>query len=147
MRVAVGMVPFARRATLTPIRPATASPPASLPRSSLPDLHLFRHRGLDRVAASHLRYLADADYFIEQMSSHAEYGGALYTQLEFAYGPLLGPTILLHAALHCSWMTAYFLTLALDQSIGLGLLAYVPTNCRSVAATAASALCCSQSAR
>lgn len=78
------------------------------------------------VAASHLRYLADAGYFIEQMSSHAEYGGALYTQLEFAYGPLLFyPTIVLHTALHCGWMTAYFLTLALDQSIGLALLAYV----------------------
>ena len=78
------------------------------------------------VAASHLRYLADAGYFIEQMSSHAEYGGALYTQLEFAYGPLLFyPTILLHATLHCGWMTAYFLTLALDQSVGLALVAYV----------------------
>ena len=78
------------------------------------------------VAASHLRYLADAGYFIEQMSSHAEYGGALYTQLEFAYGPLLFyPTILLHAALYCGWMTAYFLTLAFDQSLGLALLAYV----------------------
>jgi hypothetical protein len=78
------------------------------------------------VASSHLRYLADAGYFIEQMSSHAEYGGALYTQLEFAYGPLLFyPTILLHAALRCSWMTAYFVTLALDQSVGLTLLAYV----------------------
>ena len=78
------------------------------------------------VAASHLRYLADAGYFIEQMSSHAEYGGALYTQLEFAYGPLLFyPTVLLHAALHCGWMTAYFLTLALDQSVGLALLSYV----------------------
>ncbi|HZL27370.1 MAG TPA: hypothetical protein VFC39_12675 [Acidobacteriaceae bacterium] len=78
------------------------------------------------AAASHLRYLADAGYFIEQMSSHAEYGGALYTQLEFAYGPLLFyPTILLQAAMDCGWMTAYFLTLALDQSVGLALLAYV----------------------
>jgi hypothetical protein len=78
------------------------------------------------VAASHLRYLADAGYFIEQMSSHAEYGGALYTQLEFAYGPLLFyPTVWLHALLHCGWMAAYFVTLALDQSLGLALLAYV----------------------
>jgi len=78
------------------------------------------------VAASHLRYLADAGYFIEQMSSHAEYGGALYTQLEFAYGPLLFyPTVLLHAVLHCGWIAAYFLTLAVDQSVGLALLAYV----------------------
>jgi len=78
------------------------------------------------VAASHLRYLADAGYFIEQTSSHAEYGGALYTQLEFAYGPLLFyPTILIHGVLHCGWMTAYFLTLALDQSVGLALLTYV----------------------
>jgi hypothetical protein len=78
------------------------------------------------VATSHLRYLADAGYFIEQMSSHAEYGGALYTQLEFAYGPLLFyPTVWLHTLLHCGWIMAYFVTLALDQSLGLALLAYV----------------------
>ncbi len=78
------------------------------------------------IAHSHLRYIADAGYFIEQMSSHAEYGRSLYTQLEFAYGPLLFyPTILLHGVLHCSWLAAYFLTLMLDQSLGLVLLAYL----------------------
>ncbi len=78
------------------------------------------------IAHSHLRYIADAGYFIEQMSSHAEYGRSLYTQLEFAYGPLLFyPTILLHQVLRCSWLAAYFLTLMFDQSLGLVLLAYV----------------------
>lgn len=78
------------------------------------------------VAQSHLRYIADVGYFIEQMTSHAEYGRTLYTELEFAYGPLLFyPTIFLQRLLHCSWLTAYFVTLAIDQSVGLVLLAYV----------------------
>ncbi|MDQ2834933.1 MAG: hypothetical protein M3Y50_14575 [Acidobacteriota bacterium] len=77
------------------------------------------------VSASHLRYLADAGYFIEQMSSHAEYGRSLYSQLEFAYGPLLFyPTVFLHNWLPLSWTAAYFTTLALHQSAGLGMLAY-----------------------
>ena len=66
------------------------------------------------------RYIADAGYFIEQMSSRAEFGGTLYTQLEFAYGPLLFyPTVWLQRLLHCSMFTAYFLTLAVEQSVGL----------------------------
>jgi hypothetical protein len=76
------------------------------------------------IAHSHLRYIADAGYFIEQMSSHAEYGRPLYSHLEFAYGPLLFyPTIWLHAILRCQWLTAYFVTLAFEQVLGLGLLA------------------------
>lgn len=78
------------------------------------------------VARSHLRYIADAGYFIEQMSSHAEFGRSLYTELEFAYGPLLFyPTVLLHRLLHTGWLTAYLLILMLDASLGLVLLAYV----------------------
>lgn len=72
------------------------------------------------------RYIADAGYFIEQMSTHAEYGRALYTQLEFAYGPLLFyPTVWLQRMLHCSMFTAYFVTLAAEQSLGLVELAYI----------------------
>ena len=72
------------------------------------------------------RYIADAGYFIEQMSTHAEFGRALYTQLEFAYGPLLFyPTVWLQRMLHCSMFTAYFVTLAAEQSLGLVELAYI----------------------
>ena len=78
------------------------------------------------VAHSHLRYTADAGYFIEQLSAHADDGRSLYTSLEFAYGPLLFyPTVLLHSLLRSSWLTAYFVSLALDSSLGLLLLAYI----------------------
>ena len=78
------------------------------------------------VARSHLRYLADAGYFMEQLAAHADYGRALYTQLEFAYGPLLFyPAVAVHAVLHASWPVAYFVTLALNQAVGLLLLAYI----------------------
>ena len=60
------------------------------------------------------------------MEAHAQYDRSLYTQLEFAYGPLLFyPTILLQKLLHCSWPAAYFLSLAAEQSVGLCMLAYV----------------------
>jgi len=73
-----------------------------------------------------LRYLADAGYFIEQISKHVEYGGALYSHVEFAYGPLLFyPTVWLQTLLHCGVFSAYFATLAIEQSIGLVELAYV----------------------
>lgn len=78
------------------------------------------------VARSHLRYLADAGYFMEQMAAHGDYGRGLYTQLEFAYGPLLFyPAVAVHALLRSSWPVAYFVTLALNQAVGLLLLAYV----------------------
>ena len=78
------------------------------------------------LARSNLRYIADAGYFMEQMSSHVESGRPLYTGLEFAYGPLLFyPTVLLHQALRCGWLTAYFLTLAAEQSLGILLVVYL----------------------
>ena len=78
------------------------------------------------VVHSRLRYFADAGYFIEQLAAHADYGRALYTGLEFAYGPLLFyPTLWLHALLRSSWTTAYFATLLLETSVGLLLLAFV----------------------
>jgi hypothetical protein len=77
------------------------------------------------VARSHLRYLADAGYIMEQLEAHGDYGRALYTQLEFAYGPLLFyPASIVHSLLRCSWHVAYFITLALNQAVGVLLLAY-----------------------
>ena len=76
------------------------------------------------VRASHLRYTSDAGYFMEQMATHVETGWALYSQIEFPYGPLLCyPAVWLHALLRCSWMAAYFLTLAMNQTLGVILLA------------------------
>ncbi len=78
------------------------------------------------VARSHLRYLADAGYFMEQLEAHGDYGRTLYTQLEFAYGPLLFyPASLVHSLLRSSWQTAYFATLALNQAVGILLLAFI----------------------
>ena len=64
---------------------------------------------------------------MEQLAAHADYGRGLYTQLEFAYGPLLFyPASLVHAMLRSGWTTAYFVTLALNQGLGLLFLAYNP---------------------
>ncbi len=78
------------------------------------------------VAASHLRYLGDAGYIIEQATVRQATGRALYTQMDFAYGPLLlFPEIWLSELLHCSITAAYYLTLVLESTLGLLLLAYV----------------------
>lgn len=78
------------------------------------------------AAASHLRYLGDAGYIIEQATVHRDTGRALYTQLEFAYGPLLlFPEIWLSELLHCSITDAYYVTLVVESSLGLLMLAYV----------------------
>ncbi len=77
------------------------------------------------LAHSHLRYLADAGYFLEQMSSHVESGRALYSGVEFAYGPLLFyPTVVLHS-FGCSWLPAYFITLAIEQAAGILCAVYL----------------------
>ena len=78
------------------------------------------------VAASHMRYLGDAGYFIEQATIRAETGRALYTQLEFAYGPLLLlPQVWLSETLHCSMTAAYFAVFVCEAALGILLLAYV----------------------
>ncbi len=78
------------------------------------------------VAASHMRYLGDAGYFIEQGTVRAETGRALYTQLEFAYGPLLlMPQVWLSEMLHCSMTAAYFAVFVFEAALGILLLAYV----------------------
>ncbi|RXH56501.1 hypothetical protein [Granulicella sibirica] len=78
------------------------------------------------AASSRLRYLGDAGYIIEQATVHRDTGRALYTQLEFAYGPLLLlPVIWLSKLLRCSMTKAYYLTLVIESSLGLLMVAYV----------------------
>ncbi len=78
------------------------------------------------VELSHLNYLGDSGYFIEQATVRQDTGRALYTQLEFAYGPLLLlPEVWLSRLLRCTMTTAYFITLVIGESLGLLLLAYV----------------------
>ncbi len=77
------------------------------------------------VARSHMRYLADAGYFIEQATVRLETGRSLYTQIEFAYGPLLVlPAVWLSKLLHCRIETGYYISLVFESALGLGLIAY-----------------------
>ncbi len=78
------------------------------------------------VAASHLRYLGDAGYIIEQATVRQTTGRTLYTQLEFAYGPLLlFPEIWLSELLHGSITAAYYIVFVVESALGLGLVAFV----------------------
>ena len=78
------------------------------------------------VSASHLRYLGDAGYIIEVATVRHETGRSLYSQVEFAYGPLLVyPEIWLSGLLHISVTAAYYIILPLESAIGLLMLAYV----------------------
>ena len=78
------------------------------------------------IVLSHFRYLTDAGYFIEQISSHVDYGRKLYDQIEFPYGPLLFYTpILLRAPFHLSAAGAYFTTFVLQQVAGLLMVGYI----------------------
>ena len=81
------------------------------------------------IIRSGVRYEYDWGYFLNRISVHAEFGRELYTQMEFAYGPLLlyGP-IAVRAILspfHVSAAGAYLVTLTLETMIGLLLVAYV----------------------
>jgi hypothetical protein len=84
------------------------------------------------VILSQERYLNDAGYFMEQISSHADYGRRLYDQIEFPYGPLLfyGPVFLrrLLAPFRVSLAGAYFSTLVLEQILGMVAVGYIINN-------------------
>lgn len=78
------------------------------------------------VMASGTRYLGDAGYIIEQASVLRDTGRSLYSQIEFAYGPLLiWPEVWVSRILHCGMSLAYFVTLVIESSLGILLLAYV----------------------
>lgn len=78
------------------------------------------------IVQAHGRNLGDAGYIIEQATVRADTGRALYTQIEFAYGPLfLYPEIWLHRLLGCSISAAYFGLLVLQSALGLLMVAYI----------------------
>ena len=78
------------------------------------------------AASSHLRYLGDAGYIIEVATVKRETGRALYSQMEFAYGPLLiYPEIWLSRLLHCSVTGAYYVLLVLESAVGLLTVAFL----------------------
>lgn len=76
-----------------------------------------------------VRYEYDWGYFLDRISAHAEFGRKLYSQMEFAYGPVLLDLPLITKAIfrhmHLSLAGAYLLTLTLETMVGLGLIAYV----------------------
>jgi hypothetical protein len=73
--------------------------------------------------------VVDDFYFIPQLQKVAVYHMKLYSQVEFAYGPLLFyPTIWLSKLIHWRYdsvSTAYYITLLLHHVLGLGMLYYV----------------------
>lgn len=76
------------------------------------------------VTVSRQRDLADAGYFIEQATVRADTGHSLYSQMEFAYGPLLLlPEVWLSKLLHCRVSSAYFALLVIESALGLLMLA------------------------
>ncbi len=78
------------------------------------------------VAASHLRYLGDAGYIIEVATVKSDTGRALYSQLEFAYGPLLiDPEIWLSRWCHVSMTAAYYVVFLVQSALGLLMVAYI----------------------
>jgi hypothetical protein len=85
--------------------------------------------GVLLIYGAHVRYMSDYGYFIGQMSSAADYGRKLYTELEFPYGPLLFyPPIWLRGLF--GWCArplaaAYCFTYIAEEAGGLLLLAYV----------------------
>jgi hypothetical protein len=76
-----------------------------------------------------IRYEFDWGYFVDRMSVHADFGRKLYSQMEFAYGPLLLDCPLAVRAmlrpLHVSTAGAYLITFVLEVMIGLLLVAYL----------------------
>ncbi len=71
----------------------------------------------------------DGRYFIRQIMMYVDYGRKLYDQTEFTYGPLLfyGPVVMhkLLSRFHASTTDAYYVTLVLEQVIGLLVVVYV----------------------
>ena len=75
------------------------------------------------------RYEYDWGYFVNRMEVYGDFGRHLYSQMEFAYGPLLLQLPLVMRAvlrpLHASTEFAYLLTLVLETTGGLWMTAYV----------------------
>jgi hypothetical protein len=80
------------------------------------------------IYISGLRYDHDLDYFVNQMTTFADYHLQLYSQIQFFYGPLLFyPPILLRPILsswHVSMRVCYMIFLCLNQFLGICFLSY-----------------------
>lgn len=80
------------------------------------------------VARAHM-YWGDEGYFLSQLRSGLLFHRTIYTQFEFAYGPLLylwpAACIRALAPLGVSFTAAYLVSLAAMQSLGVALLFYV----------------------
>ena len=76
-----------------------------------------------------VRYEYDWGYFLNRMSVHAEFGRKLYSEMEFAYGPLLLDFAVIVRAilspLHVSSVNAYLVTFVLEVMAGLLLVVYL----------------------
>jgi hypothetical protein len=74
------------------------------------------------------RYHHDIGYFVNQMTTYADYHFQLYSQIQFFYGPLLFyPPILLRSFLsswHVSMLVCYMIFLCLNQFLGICFLSY-----------------------
>ena len=85
--------------------------------------------GILLIYGAHVRYMSDYGYFIGQMSSAADYGRKLYSEIEFPYGPLLFyPPIWMQGLFRwCArpLAAAYCLSYVAEEAGGLLLLAYV----------------------
>ncbi len=85
--------------------------------------------GVLLIYSAHVRYMSDYGYFIGQMSSAANYGRKLYSEIEFPYGPLLFyPPIWIQGLFRwCArpLAAAYCFTYVTEEAGGLLLLAYV----------------------
>jgi hypothetical protein len=85
--------------------------------------------GILLIYGAHVRYMSDYGYFIGQMSSAADYGRKLYSEIEFPYGPLLFyPPIWIQGLFRwCArpLAAAYCFTYIAEELGGLLLLAYV----------------------
>jgi hypothetical protein len=79
------------------------------------------------VARAHM-YWGDEGYFLNQLRTGLIFHKTIYTEFEFAYGPLLylwpAACIRLLATLGISFTAAYLVSLALLQSAGLALAFY-----------------------
>ena len=79
------------------------------------------------VARAHM-YWGDEGYFLNQLRAGLVFHREIYTQFEFAYGPLLylWPTAFIRALapFGISFTAAYLVSLAAMQSVGIALLFY-----------------------
>jgi hypothetical protein len=76
-----------------------------------------------------VRYEYDWGYFLDRISVHAEFGRKLYSEMEFAYGPLLLDfAVIMRAILspfQVSAVNAYLATFVLEVMAGLLLVVYL----------------------